>query len=399
MFSQIREKDIFIGTLILGFALRLVLAAYGHTYDVDSWNLVSDLVLAGQNVYAGTERYNYGPFWFLFLGGIKQITLWLPWSHPEYFHLLLTAVLSAVDAWIAFYLYRIFDAKSAAVYFLSPVALLVSGFSCQFYNIGIVLAFIAWQRIQKEQDWKDWRRILGAAVLFGISLSIKHVLIFFPVWILMLRHHGRFLQRLAFGAVSVAVFFLTFVPWLFDPASRQGILQHVFLYSPIPFGALLPELANLFIPKALIDILFGGIPVFSGVKIFWIVGILASGYWFTRYSPKNSFYFYLGSLVAFSCVMVDEYLFIPLVLCAVYRGSKLLWVYHAMAVVQFLTSRQFIGAQMPELQPLNTFLADVLQVRYMHAQVWLFLFLAYEAYQMRPKFKFTSSANIRRWAD
>ena len=53
----------FLVVVVLGVALRLWMATLGHNWDLASYQTVAQIVDAGGNVYAETERYNYGPLW------------------------------------------------------------------------------------------------------------------------------------------------------------------------------------------------------------------------------------------------------------------------------------------------------------------------------------------------
>ena len=76
---------------ILVRALPTVLFPYGARYDIDSYDLVGQTLLAGRDVYreASLEgRYPYLPGWDLFLAGTKAIAVGFapmsidPWSFP-----------------------------------------------------------------------------------------------------------------------------------------------------------------------------------------------------------------------------------------------------------------------------------------------------------------------------
>ena len=50
--------------LVAGTIARFWAGTLGHNFDFDSYRVVADLMAQGKNVYASTDRYNYGPVWF-----------------------------------------------------------------------------------------------------------------------------------------------------------------------------------------------------------------------------------------------------------------------------------------------------------------------------------------------
>ena len=79
--------------LLFGIGLRFSLVNLGHNFDFDSYLIVAKIVDSGENVYASTGRYNYGPVWFYILHLIYEITL----KNDVAFRFLLVVFLSSVD--------------------------------------------------------------------------------------------------------------------------------------------------------------------------------------------------------------------------------------------------------------------------------------------------------------
>jgi hypothetical protein len=176
MKAQISRNFVFLTlALVIGFLLRIFISTLGHNYDLESYQIVSELVLQGKNVYANTERYNYGPIWFLILGIIKSIQINLGFSNIQSLHLLITVFLSFIDLLIALLLVNYFGVITSLVFYLSPISVLITGYHSQFDNFAILIAFLSWIILQSTYIKNSNKRILLSAFLMGISLIISRV--------------------------------------------------------------------------------------------------------------------------------------------------------------------------------------------------------------------------------
>src|SRR4051812_15665336 len=69
------RSRLFIGLVLVGVAIRLILSQLGHNWDMECWIIDADLARSGATVYAHTDRYNYGPLWFNILRALRWIEL------------------------------------------------------------------------------------------------------------------------------------------------------------------------------------------------------------------------------------------------------------------------------------------------------------------------------------
>ena len=60
----VKFNKCFVLIVMAGVILRLTVMLFGHNFDFESYCIVGRLVTQFKNVYANTERYNYGPFFF-----------------------------------------------------------------------------------------------------------------------------------------------------------------------------------------------------------------------------------------------------------------------------------------------------------------------------------------------
>ena len=157
---------LFFVVVIAGIALRLLVATCGHNYDMDSSRIAADIVDRGGNVYAGTERYNYGPIWFHILHALNLLA-----GHNETaFRYLVTGFLSLVDVGIFSILWRKFGKLAASLFFLNPVSVIITGYDCQFDNCAILLGLLAALLVGDEFDKPiSGRKFLGVGCSWNFT--------------------------------------------------------------------------------------------------------------------------------------------------------------------------------------------------------------------------------------
>lgn len=277
--------------LAAGLAARLLVAAYGHDYDLDSWRIVAGLEEQGKNVYASTDRYNFAPGWFLILHVLDVLVA----HNPAAFRYAVAGFLSLGDAGIFLILWRRCGKLAAVWFLLNPIAIIVSGYQNNFDNLAILLGLVAVLVMGDDFESPVGRRkLLGLSVL-GLSLVVKHVFFAFPFW-LAVKQRGV-LQKLVVVLVPVLIFGASFVPWWHG--GSQGIIQNVFLYRSYTtdffYRMFLPQCAQF---------------MFSAPMVwFFLLAIFAFVY--RQKSTFEYLLFYTGVLVAFSPASINEYLAIP----------------------------------------------------------------------------------------
>jgi hypothetical protein len=355
-----------------GVLLRVWISTLGYNYDLQSFQIVGNLVAHGENVYATTQRYNYGPVWFGVLGAIKWVQLHLGSDDIQAFHLSIAVLLTLVDVGIVWLLARRFGTAAGAVFALCPVSILTTGFHSQFDNLAVLLALVSWELLEQPQG-RTWTGVLVSAAIMGVSLSTKHVLIFFPLWVLFwaaLRPAARFV----YVAAAYAVFLLGFVPFALNPTAFEGIRQTVFGYDSYTKHSLLEPLVDLFVPVSSVNRLFSGIPVFSGVKFVWLAVMLGSGWIVMRRLRHSPLLHYLLALVAFSPAMAAQYLAIPVAAIALYWRSSWTWLYVAVSTTILVQLDDINIGSLEMLRPVHLAAREI-GFTYAHAQIWLLVLL------------------------
>lgn len=272
--------------LIVGLCLRLVLPFRGYNYDVLSYRIVADIMQHGGNVYAETIRYNYSPVWF----NVLHLLELMPWHPPDPIGIRwkIVILLTLADLGIFAFLLRHYSLRIAALFFLNPISILITGYHNQFDNLAVLAGLVAVYIYEKGSLRPH--RVLGAIGL-GVSLCIKHILFLFPLWLAI--KEKRWTMRVMIVVVPYAIFLASFLPYWSGGA--VGIRHNVFQYRSwenAPFWSMVLPFRHLYIPKR--DLFFGAL---------LLLGVL-----WRKKTPLTSLHYYFISLVAFSSAVTNQYL-------------------------------------------------------------------------------------------
>lgn len=270
-----------------GLGIRLFCASRGYNWDVDSYRVVADIVARGGNVYQETGRYNYGPIWFYILHWLDQI----PWggvSNTDSLRWKVAIFLSLVDIGIFYYLAKQYSLKVGALFLFNPISIIITGYHSQFDNLAVLVGMLS---IHSYSNKSPGSLGLLPLVGLGISLSIKHILFMFPLWLAFKAPRAK--KVLTF-LVPTLIFICGFLPFLLDGA--QGIVQNVLLYKSFDNAPL----AAVFLPNVFFKL-------FSR-KIIFLAALFIIGLYYKKKSPMESFWIYLISLILFSSAIANQYL-------------------------------------------------------------------------------------------
>jgi hypothetical protein len=299
--NKIRNPGVFLLLVLAGgVAARFWVGRFGVNFDFDSYRIVVDLVQHGQNVYAGTTRYNYGPIWF----NVLNLLDWLAGHEVHRFRLVLTGFLTLADIGIFWVLWGRYGQWPAAIFFLNPISIIVTGMYNQFDNLAVFIGLLAVLRFGDDFDRPLNSRKLSALVWLGVSLMTKHVLFLFPFW-LAVKQRGIF-QKLLVMAVPVACFLMGFAPYWANGSA--GILQNVFRYSSTETST--HYFYSLFLP--------GAVQSWVSPKIVWGLVLVALAFACRQRDGLRTLFIYLAAMVACAPATLNEYLAIPASYAAVF---------------------------------------------------------------------------------
>ncbi len=318
----------FVAACLLVTILKIWIASKGHNYDMDSWQIVSDLRKSGKNVYAFTDRYNYGPVWFVVLG-------LLGWIHRalhlrsllgvESFHMVVAGFLSLVDIAVAVLLYRRAGGRAAAFFLLNPLSILLTGFHSQFDMLAILPAYGGWILLSDEQ--MNTRNLRNALLLFGLSLATKQILIFFPFWLVVAPLKLSRRQRFAAFAVPYLVCAAIVAPYAVAPGALDGILRNLPTAGTVATRDTLIHRTL----EAILPINFLLRPL--AIKILFTAILCSVGRVMGKRNPRTILEQYLLAFTVAGPMMATQYLAIPLVACATAWRHWAGWAYTIVSVM------------------------------------------------------------------
>jgi hypothetical protein len=333
-------KPVFVASLFAGAALRIWTSTLGYNDDLLAWSQVAGVMAAGKNVYASTV-YAYGPIWAEVLRLIK-------WADTTFrvnaFHTSIASFLTVVDISIAIILAQLGGYVPAIVFMLCPVSILITGYHSQIDNLAILLGLLSWWVLQGGQSvaGSGRGRILLAALLMGTSLATKHIMLFFPLWILF--WPGRALtQRIMYCLLAYALGAAAFVPFATSPAGAAGISEHVIGYRGFG-GGLFPRLVSLVAPLEQLAAWFSWVPLLSPLDFVWVSAMVLTGIAVSRKFPRDLPFVYLIAVLAYAPSWAEQYLTIPVASCAMYWRRWQSWAYIAIVLALLSSSPVNIGA-------------------------------------------------------
>jgi hypothetical protein len=203
-------------------------------------------------------------------------------------------LLTIADLFIAYFIYRFKGLLLGILFFVNPISIIISGYHNQFDNLAIAVACLAVIKLndfrRKHLDFSDFTIVF----LFGTSLAIKHILLFFVIWV-AIRQKTMFLRCFyLFG--PFLVFGLSFTPYL--ASSWNSIELNVLKYRSFNNAPLWRLLG-----------------VYDGYKdqlskVLFVVLILFIGFILRKVQIQLSLLVYCIVSVAFAPAIANQYLVI-----------------------------------------------------------------------------------------
>ena len=370
---------------IAGTLLRLWMATLGHNYDVDSWTIMSEVALRGENPYT-TWRYNYAPTsaylltslrWLqelvVPLGEFSTDSQSLPHDLVQPYHLTVTFFLSMVDLAIAAWLCRHVQRSCGIVYLLHPAIVMLTGFHAQIENTGVLFILLATAALMAERPRWGW-----AIAFMTLSLQMKHLAIFFPVWILF-RREFPLLPRLLFCAIPWAVFSLSFMPFLANPVAKEALTTITLKHSSFHLSAFFPEFTNAFFPTQGVELVGQELGINKAFKYLFFAMIFLWGWALRRIPLHLSPIYHLAVFVVFSSGISDQYLTIAMVYAALHWKNPLMWLFGGITTLVLLGSHYNVGS-LPAMVEINRMVRGLGFWRW-HGLAWIFLDLVWRLYE------------------
>ena len=299
--------------LFIGIFLRFFVMMFGHNFDFESYCIVGEIAGNFKNVYAHTDRYNYGFIFFVIQGLFWNISMLAAQYHLVLYRILFVILLTCTDIGIANYLRKHYSSMIAVVFFLNPISIVISGFHNQFDNIAVLVALLALPHYNKKKEFTkdDFWFIL----FMSLSLIIKHIFFMIPFFLLV-KKGLPLCKRVAYSFIPPIMFLLNFVPFIIgNDDAWNNVLNNVFLYRSNTNSPLLWPLYQLFnIPTTVC------FPVYIAALV--LIALL-----FRKRTFENIFFNYTICMFAFASAIANQYLVIPIVAACVLDKTKLKYLY------------------------------------------------------------------------
>lgn len=283
--------------VILGITLRYIVMLSGHNFDFDSYCIVGRIAGNLGNVYAETERYNYGPVFFAIQGILYRISQIHSANWVFLYRVLIVAVLTITDFGISAYIAVKHSVVKSLAFFLNPISIIITGYHNQFDNMAVLFVLLSTLFYNEEEKFN--RKDFLFVIFFSLSLIIKHICFILPVYIL-LKKSTPLIKRVFYAFISPMIFLFSFLPFVIsNKKALNGVINNIFLYRSFNNSPLLLPLYQLigFPQKA-------WVVVFILLMIFMAFIVRGAGFEYTVL-------IYLMALVAFSSAIADQYLVIP----------------------------------------------------------------------------------------
>lgn len=327
-----------IVAVVLAWTLRILLSRMGGNYDLESFEIVGDHILNGDNFYQETSRYNYGPIWAYLCAGMKYLSSIGGGYNPLVFHSYMASLLFAFELLLLNTLRKFgYNQLSLLIGLFNPVSIILIGHHSQFDVMALALGFISLLHLQKGQT-------LLACLFLGLSLTTKHILAFLPL-IFLFRKEISVKAKVMYLILPSLIFAFSFLPFL---DAWANIKSNVIGYQLNHGQTLIYKLGEILFPHFITDFeVLKYIPFGNAYKPLWLAIIIGFGYWSRNRNFLESALIYLLTILAFSPAISEQYFIIamPVVLYCLRHWSAWLYIlmssYYLQFVSQHNTSKYF----------------------------------------------------------
>jgi len=353
------ELNLFILFVFVGFFLRVWICQFGSNMDFASWQANLDLFKEGKSIYE-FGNYTYATPWIYTLYildtlsfPILENTEFVQSIPGEFYRIKIVIFLSFIDFLIFLLLFKNYSLKIGLLFFLNPISIIITGHHNQFSQYAILFGFLS---ILLYENKNINKRIFISSLLLGISLAVKHILIFFPLWWAF--KEKKIINKIIVIVVPYSIFILSFFPFLIN--EFQYVYENVLLNWKREDGPFW----GMFGPKI--------IHMYFSLQTLFSLLLVILGFLFVDKKLKESFYFYLMAVVIFSSMMYTQYLVIPLIALAVYWNWKFL-LYTLLTFLLFLVDSDQLNLEFLR----DIFEWDLRATRIAFYPIILILFIAF----------------------
>ncbi len=297
----------------IGIILRVWISQFGSNFDFTAWQNNLDIFKEGKSIWH-EGLYAYGSPWIYTLYILDSISIPFLESNSfiqnipgTFYRFKIVIFLSIIDVSIFYLLYKNYSLKIGLLYLINPISIILTGHHNAFNNYAILFGFLAILNYGDLNSREISCKKIFSIFLFGLSISIKHILIFFPIWWAF--KEKKFINKFLIISISYITFIVLFFPFYED---FQKIIYNILYLGRHETGPFW----KMFLP----DILSGYLNFFTLASLL----LIFLGFFLVNKKLKDSFYLYLIATTAFAPQMYTQYLIIPLIAIAIYWNFKLI---------------------------------------------------------------------------
>lgn len=316
-FDGYPKKYLWLLAIFIGTLARISIASLGHNGDFNFWIRHAEVVRNDGNLYEGGESYGYGPVWMYLLRLADLIQNIFP-ENRKVFRLVIILILTLADLLIAAIIARKFSHYAALLFFLNPVSIILTGYHNQFDNIAIAVGLLAVVVFTNDEENATKKTFWIGLTLIGLSVAIKQVLIFFPVWLFI--RPGILKTKISRLIMPYIVFCAGFIPWATSIEKIEVLAKEI---SPRRGrSGLLLTLLGAEYDGTINGTVFDDL-AYRAVSIIFIFFIIYLGWLMRRRPLLDSLIVYLLLMVAFAPAYSQQQLVLPLIALFVYATIEL----------------------------------------------------------------------------
>lgn len=305
------KLNLFLLFSLIGISIRVWISQFGSNFDFTMWQINLDLFKQGKSIYE-FGNYTYSTPWIYTLYFLDTISSpfvedisFIKKIPGNFYRFKIIIFLSLIDIYIFYLLYKNYSLKIGLLFILNPISIILTGHHNAFNNYAILfglLGILNYGKLNKEINLKK----LISIFLFGLSISIKHILLFFPLWWAF--KEKKLINKLLVLTIPYLIFIITFAPFL--PEDFLNIINKILYFGKSETGPfwkiILPEIFDRYL---------------NFHTLFSLLMVIL-GFCFVNKNLKQSFYLYLIAVIAFAPQMYTQYLFIPLIAVVIYCNLK-----------------------------------------------------------------------------
>ena len=184
---------------------------------------------------------------------------------------------------------------------------MISGYGRQFDNFAVLAALLGaiiyGENFAVGLNKRKWLGLL----IFGISITIKHVFFAYPFWLAVKQKGIK--EKITALFLPMLIFLASFLPYI--KAAKAQIIRNVFLYNSSGGTAVLRSL----------KLVLGEAHGASLAMLLFLIALAIFGILFKKYSNLTSVLLYSVILLLFASSLANQYLAIAAAAAAVFLNG------------------------------------------------------------------------------